>query len=64
MQENLVAMDQRMASLDPGGMEDAKSRASREIMAARADVKRMESRYNKAGDDASKALAEITELSK
>ena len=63
MQENVMALETRLRSMDPGGMEEAKARASREITAARADVKRMESRCNKAGEDASRAITEITELS-
>ena len=53
-----------MSSREPSVTEETSVRASREITAARADVKRMESRFGKAGEDASKALAEISELSK
>ncbi len=52
-----------MAAIDITGMEEAKVHVSKEITATQADMKRMESRCNKAGEDASKALAMITELS-
>ena len=58
-----MALEQKVTSLDPGAMEEARVRASREMTAARADMKRMESRCNKAGEDASKACNDITELS-
>ena len=57
-------MEQKVSSLDPYTMEEARTRASREMTAARADMKRMESRCNKAGEDASKACSDITEISK
>lgn len=56
----MAQLVQKVAAIDIG---EAKTHASREITSVRADMKRLESRISKTGEDASKALAIITELS-
>lgn len=47
-----------------GGIDDASTtKVSREIVSARADMKRMEMRVTKAAEDAAKAKSDIGEMS-
>lgn len=61
MEKQSLQLKQKVDSL--GNIEDVGAKMSKEIIAARADMRRLEMRCNKAGDDATKANTETTELS-
>lgn len=46
-----------------GNIEDVGNKMSKEIVAARADMKRLEMRCNKAGEDAAATKTETADLS-
>ena len=59
MEADLLQVKQTVDAL--GNVGDVGAKMSKEITAARADMKRLEMRCNKAGEDAAKATSDIVQ---
>ena len=62
LEKAMQQVEQKLASLS--NIDDIARKVSRDVTSARADMKRMEARGNKAAEDAGKAKSDTTQLSK
>ena len=62
LEKAMQQVEQKLASLS--NIDDIITKVSRDVISARADMKRMEARENKAAKDAGKVKSDTTQLSK